>query len=412
MMYTSYCIGILAILFSKASHWLAAARGFAVLAVLAFALRFFMPSPTAQLVCLAFCWAGLGGCVAYAIYLYVFVLNNPERLFGVLLIAFAHGMFMCLIGLGISGVFLTIVLPAMLTLLSAACIFLVKPLDISAPQTQPQAPHPSIWLSTVFFALLFILDSASSFIFTHQSLVAQVVNGIGVFVAILLSVIIQIIYKQSVWHMWNLFFVLSFLCHLLPLVSNTGLIFDIASFLHGILYVGYIAIFYTISGIYKKHGSIQLLKKNLFRMFGLVAPSLVVLGLMERYWPQSVTPFIIVGSATLFFVFVLMSPLFQRYFFGADWVKDFGRLDMQPLIEKVEETDHFENLGLSPREREVCVLLLKGFALRQIAANLHIAYPTVNTYYTSLYRKLNINSKGELFARFGVQLDNSAEEDP
>ena len=61
-----------------------------------------------------------------------------------------------------------------------------------------------------------------------------------------------------------------------------------------------------------------------------------------------------------------------------------------------------EQFGLTAREREVCALLLSAFSLKQIAADLQIAYGTANKHYTSIYRKLGISSKAELFRKFGV----------
>ena len=52
---------------------------------------------------------------------------------------------------------------------------------------------------------------------------------------------------------------------------------------------------------------------------------------------------------------------------------------------------------LTPAEIEVCCLLLEGYTLRQISGIQSKAYATINTYCTSIYRKLNINSRTELF---------------
>lgn len=51
---------------------------------------------------------------------------------------------------------------------------------------------------------------------------------------------------------------------------------------------------------------------------------------------------------------------------------------------------------LTPAEIEVCSLLLDGYTLRQISVMVSKAYATINTYCTSIYRKLNINSRVEL----------------
>ena len=58
-------------------------------------------------------------------------------------------------------------------------------------------------------------------------------------------------------------------------------------------------------------------------------------------------------------------------------------------------------LGLSPREKQVFSQLLSGAAPKEIAYNLKIRYPTVNFHINNLYRKLGIQSRAELFARYG-----------
>ncbi len=57
-------------------------------------------------------------------------------------------------------------------------------------------------------------------------------------------------------------------------------------------------------------------------------------------------------------------------------------------------------LNLTPREHEVAQLLLTGDSNKIIAAKLHISQPTVGFHTKNLYRKLNIQSRAELFALF------------
>ena len=57
--------------------------------------------------------------------------------------------------------------------------------------------------------------------------------------------------------------------------------------------------------------------------------------------------------------------------------------------------------GLTPRETEVFTMLLTDASPKQIAASLGVSYSTVNFHSKNLYRKLNIHSRTELFAKFG-----------
>jgi len=59
-----------------------------------------------------------------------------------------------------------------------------------------------------------------------------------------------------------------------------------------------------------------------------------------------------------------------------------------------------DSLDLTAREKEVTSLLLAGDSQKMIAAKLNVSFSTVSFHIRNLYRKLNIQSKGELFALF------------
>jgi DNA-binding NarL/FixJ family response regulator len=66
------------------------------------------------------------------------------------------------------------------------------------------------------------------------------------------------------------------------------------------------------------------------------------------------------------------------------------------------QVSRLDGTALSPREKQVALLLLRGLTLRQIAPELKLTPATVATYSKSIYRKLGINSRAELFLRFGA----------
>ena len=57
--------------------------------------------------------------------------------------------------------------------------------------------------------------------------------------------------------------------------------------------------------------------------------------------------------------------------------------------------------GLPVDPLEIFNLLLIGTSPKEIAYNLKISYPTVNFHMNNLYRKLGIQSRTELFAKYG-----------
>jgi len=81
-------------------------------------------------------------------------------------------------------------------------------------------------------------------------------------------------------------------------------------------------------------------------------------------------------------------------------LRDMPEARAQPGTVSIEAV--MEKSGLTAREREVCALLLNAHSLKQVALELQIAYGTANKHNTSVYRKLGINSRAELFQMFGV----------
>ncbi|MCL2544708.1 MAG: LuxR C-terminal-related transcriptional regulator [Clostridia bacterium] len=68
--------------------------------------------------------------------------------------------------------------------------------------------------------------------------------------------------------------------------------------------------------------------------------------------------------------------------------------------ERKSTRETVESLDLTAREKEVTALLLAGDSQKMIAAKLNVSFSTVSFHMRNLYRKLNIQSKGELFALF------------
>ncbi|MDD4493693.1 MAG: helix-turn-helix transcriptional regulator, partial [Eubacteriales bacterium] len=102
-----------------------------------------------------------------------------------------------------------------------------------------------------------------------------------------------------------------------------------------------------------------------------------------------------VVSVAILLLIMILTPLLTQHQDFSVWAKD----SEMPEIDN-EQLYLFSKYQLSKREIEVCKLLLQGYTLRQVSAMLSIAYSTVNTYCTSAYRKLNINSRTELMILF------------
>lgn len=91
----------------------------------------------------------------------------------------------------------------------------------------------------------------------------------------------------------------------------------------------------------------------------------------------------------------------------ADWCRLVGdRLagrtpaPIAPSPASIAPPDPLAGIKLSPRAREILARLLKGDSEKQIALRLHISPHTVHTYVKRIHKSFNVNSRGELLARF------------
>ena len=71
----------------------------------------------------------------------------------------------------------------------------------------------------------------------------------------------------------------------------------------------------------------------------------------------------------------------------------------RPLAE-TEKLNIKDNLNLTPREAEIFTMLQNGSSPKEIAYILKISYDTVLYHQKKLYRKLGIQSRAELFAKY------------
>jgi DNA-binding CsgD family transcriptional regulator len=73
--------------------------------------------------------------------------------------------------------------------------------------------------------------------------------------------------------------------------------------------------------------------------------------------------------------------------------------DIKDIV--TDKKSDLDSLNLTSRELEIFNLLLPGTAPKEIAYKLNISNPTVNFHISNLYRKLDIQSRAELFAKYG-----------
>jgi DNA-binding CsgD family transcriptional regulator len=160
--------------------------------------------------------------------------------------------------------------------------------------------------------------------------------------------------------------------------------------------IGMINVYYILGVVGKKYNSMQYLRLSILFIGICGGVSGVAVGnLINSINTFEISIVASVISAAVVILFLILSPVLAQTHYGNEWAEDSGKMEIDN-----EHLDLFRKYELSKREIEVCKLLLEGYTLRQISAILTIAYSTVNTYCTSLYRKLGINSRIELLILF------------
>lgn len=171
--------------------------------------------------------------------------------------------------------------------------------------------------------------------------------------------------------------------------------------------------YYILGVVGKKYNSMFFLRISIL-IIGICGgiPGVLIGNGIEHMNTLHMSIIVSIALSIAVILVLVASPTIARILFNENWAKDIVRCeitDPKEILKHIKNVDRFENYSLTPREKEVCALLLNAHTLRQIAGDLGIAYSTVNVHYTNLYRKLGINSRVELLVKFGV-LESEKEE--
>lgn len=160
--------------------------------------------------------------------------------------------------------------------------------------------------------------------------------------------------------------------------------------------IGMINMYYIVAVVGKKYNNMHYLRLAVVFIGACGSVPGIAMGvLIERIDTFEMSIVAVIITVTVMLLFMMISPLVSQSNYYDDWGKDSESIEIDN-----EKLYMFKKYNLSKREIEVCKLLLEGYTMRQISGVLSIAYPTVNTYCTSLYRKIEINSKTELMIVF------------
>ena len=363
-----------------------------------------LPEGTASVLCSAVLMAGIGGCVSSGSFSYVFMLNNAERFFG--------GALMLLLIESLELADLLLPIPAIVRRLAAlglvavlcGCMLLSKKLDYAGAGENVTVQFDlSVWLALYLFLSYFVIRITGFYAPAFGHPAGAQLWGVLALTLTALCLALQAIFKRSIWTLCSVFFLSSILGHVMWYAKLPQ-----AAYLFSELKeVGFLISLYLVGCVTNKFCGFKMHKRLV--LFSMAACGILYMGIdiLDRIMPTQTLAAVTAGI--LFAVFLLLSPAFSQHLFFADWSREFRLVSMSPPGEAVHTSSGSEqkprlsldDAPLSPREKQLVLLLLRGMTLRQAAPELGLTVSTVATYSKSIYKKLGINSRAELFLMFG-----------
>lgn len=437
LIYAAYCAGSLSVLLFGMKKKLEGLRCCCALGAAGFVCWLFLQQTDWRMTPMAVFQFGLGGCAIYAVYSYVFVLRNAERLFGILLVTFNYGFFVFLQQNGINNIFLSKVLPALFVALLAVCVALNRREDY--PDTSVHValtPPKSLFIILACPFAFFSINVFGEAVISHSAGNADM-RGVGAMTAVLMAFLILFVLKQNVWCLINLFLIfclvgiamlaLQLPSHWLALLALQlpSRSLSLGNFLFGIGDgFGYILIFY-LTGMIKKYKSERL-------FFQITAATVVELMVsigaaygVQYFFPGNMPVAAVLLAAFFLFLFLFFAPQFQKHIFAADWIKDYHKLDMTPADQELFElsaenkplpNDLFYDFirrarTLTPTERQIFEHYVNGKSAQEVMEMMFITMGTLKAHNTKIYTKMNVTSRDalmlyiELIQKSGLSFD-------
>jgi DNA-binding CsgD family transcriptional regulator len=352
----------------------------------------------------------LGHIFASAGYGFYFILNNSEKLYsictGILLSRILHLFKMKYVLTDAGSVLLnTMQFAGFIPVL--VCSLFYRNADACDSCKTDKNPSLKHYIIIVLAFIVFMFNAFFAQILLHYNTNRPLFTPYSYHAAGVLLGIIIIILTQKYFYM-NTSYVLNLSFAILALGFSTNILsfhsekfFLLSAFLFGVSYsTGFISIYYITGIIVKRLHNMTFYRigVSISIISYLIGFLLASLAMNTNY--KSLTTSISFISTVVIMVLFSLTPLLTKTLYSAEWTDDLHRTD---VTYENRLTIQLRELKLSKRETEVCILLLNGNTMRQIASMLNIAYSTVNTYYTSIYRKLGVKSRTELLVKFGAR---------
>ncbi|GAB1477063.1 hypothetical protein MASR2M70_18990 [Bacillota bacterium] len=380
----------------------------AIITVFGFIPWFFLPGSQLALIFDIIFMAGVGGCVSSSSFSFVFMQNNAERFFGCTLMLLSIDL------AEIAAEYISISYIAQRSIAFAIvfalciCMYLSKNEDfIGAGSKEIKSYDPSIWLVLFLFFSYFAIRISGFYAPAFRHPENGWLWGVLAFILLACFIVLQVAFKRSIWTFCNVFFIASIMSHVMWYAN----IPQAAYLFSELKEVGLLISLYLLGCITNKFCDFPMHKILIILCMAVIGT--LYIGIDALHTVIGTETIAVITTAALFIVFLLLSPAFSQHLFFADWSKEFRQISMSPLHSEAAEAGatglgrppNLDDSNLSPREKQVVLLLLRGMTLRQVAPELGLTVSTVSTYSKTIYKKLGINSRAELFILFSRSPD-------
>lgn len=353
----------------------------------------------------------LGHIVASTDYGFFMIMNNLERLYSVSIgIIVSKLIFLLKVNVAgsSSGVKFFEAMQIFGILVILVCVWFYQKSSYQEHFASEKKPHIRNYTVLVLACFVFLFNDFFAPALWRSGTATPMItlntyHVAGVILGIIFTIVLQQVLRCNICYVLNFSFALltmGFVMGALELQSIKLIL--LRALLFGISYsMGFVSIYYMLGIIAKRSRSmfflrIGILSSAVFYIFGFF-----ITGLLKDVSSQSLYSAIAIVSIAVILVIFALTPLLTELFYSAEWTDDLYRPDVTHVSRLVARLSEFK---LSNREIDVCCLLLEGYTMRQISAMLSIKYSTVNTYCTSIYRKMEISSRTELAVMFSEYL--------
>lgn len=335
--------------------------------------------------------------------LYIYILNNSEKFYSIVLAYALVAGYTLLHYLFDVHVFNSYILFILLLVISILISFKFKTEDYIKEEEKFVKTAPKLksilYLSVVIDCvfLIFVRSVGRAVLLTANSTLKYNIDiyyYIGALFGCIFLFLLYSFIKKCNSITWNIIYGLFILALFLYLSSMSPFIIKVYAFLLGCcITMGMCSMFYILGVISKKYWDYNYVKYNvvIIDIVGCCFGSLFgnYIYALNNVWTTNT---IIIISFIIIVLFLIFSPLLVVTFFNDKWDED----STKGLIDNLN-IRKFAKYNLTNKEIEVCNHLLNNLTVRQIAVAMNISENTVKFHKKHIFDKLKISSKEELY---------------